>query len=234
MTGQYKGPPRHGSARLMATAALPCGERTLGDRPQERKKGRWRLRTIRADALVEAPLVCTLEPVFHLCIWSAGRRLMTHALPIDRREPIHTLRAVATIGTGLINERFLAGQRRGESILGATFTVDEINLLKVAFDAAMTEAKAKGFEYPLDTMLHDREAESDGARCLERRQQTRSLNDQPRSPACVERRQVLGAARWCSRPDGRLPSGPMPWSMMRSHRRPPPLALAGRASTWVA
>jgi len=57
------------------------------------------------------------------------------------------LRAVATIGTGLINERFLAGQRRGESILGATFTVDEINLLKVAFDAAMTEAKAKGFEY---------------------------------------------------------------------------------------
>ena len=39
------------------------------------------------------------------------------------------------------------------SILAPTFTVDEISVLQVALDAAMTEATAKGFDYPLDLML---------------------------------------------------------------------------------
>ena len=37
--------------------------------------------------------------------------------------------------------------------MAPTFTVDEISVLQVALDAAMTEAKAKGFDVPLDTML---------------------------------------------------------------------------------
>ena len=38
-------------------------------------------------------------------------------------------------------------------VLAPTFTVDEISVLQVALDAAMTEATAKGFDFPLDLML---------------------------------------------------------------------------------
>ena len=37
--------------------------------------------------------------------------------------------------------------------LAPTFTVDEISVLQVALDAAMTEGTAKGFDFPLDLML---------------------------------------------------------------------------------
>jgi hypothetical protein len=39
------------------------------------------------------------------------------------------------------------------SVLAPTFTVDEISVLQVALDSTMTEATAKGFDYPLDLML---------------------------------------------------------------------------------
>ena len=37
--------------------------------------------------------------------------------------------------------------------MAPTFTVDEISVLQVALDAAMTEANAKGIDVPLNTML---------------------------------------------------------------------------------
>ena len=40
-----------------------------------------------------------------------------------------------------------------KSVLAPTFTVHEISVLQVALDSAMTEATAKGFDVPLDTML---------------------------------------------------------------------------------
>ena len=39
------------------------------------------------------------------------------------------------------------------SVVAPTFTVDEISHLQRVLDAAMTEATAKGFDFPVDLML---------------------------------------------------------------------------------
>ena len=48
---------------------------------------------------------------------------------------------------------FLSDSVAWNSVLAPTFTVDEISVLQVALDLAMTEATAKGFDFPLDLML---------------------------------------------------------------------------------
>ena len=48
---------------------------------------------------------------------------------------------------------FVSDRVAWNSVLAPAFTVDEIKVLQVALNAAMTEATAKGFDFPVGLML---------------------------------------------------------------------------------
>ena len=86
-------------------------------------------------------------------IGDTGRRCSTRFLRPPAGWP--SPRAVVGYGSerGPPTDVFTADSVVWNWNLAPTFTVDEISVLQVALDAAMTEATAKGFDFPLDLML---------------------------------------------------------------------------------